>query len=189
VGSENPVEWSQKAPYFVHEGFSANPPSLLGLVVHDFNREHWKVLPELKQSQAAGEFLKRQPGLWRVHKDPQESEFNLGDWMGIEQTTGYGGVTADVFSIYGTKAFERPMGARYAVSRKTLDRPPIYEGPGGWKVYELAGAEVELRYRPAPVDPGGALFALGLALLLINCWARRTTGSRRTSTSSPAATP
>ncbi|MGC4053956.1 MAG: hypothetical protein QM757_33130 [Paludibaculum sp.] len=77
-------------------------------------------------------------GAARVHLDPAEIPFNLGDWEGIEQTRGYCGITSDVFTLFGAERFPDLLSARYFLTRSTPEGlgAPVYTGVAGWKVFE-----------------------------------------------------
>jgi hypothetical protein len=84
------------------------------------------------------DFLKRRPGLFRVHVDAEQPAFvNLGDTFGVQCTLGQGAVT--VFDYMPFTWFPRGLdllNVRYiAVAGKQRDGQPIFtDGP--WRVYE-----------------------------------------------------
>lgn len=105
---------------------------------HFKHREQWTLLPSLSGIHDAAQFVKSRGGAGRVHADPAEVPFNLGDWEGIEQTRGYCGITSDVFTLFGAERFIDLLSARYFISRTTPRGlgEPVFTGAAGWQVFE-----------------------------------------------------
>ena len=65
------------------------------------------------------EFLKRQPGWFRVEIDDAVIQYNFGDFYGIEQLGGYApGLTRRIQEIQGHPALRRWYGVQYFVGRR-----------------------------------------------------------------------
>ncbi len=114
------------------------------------------VYPHLEQTRDVAEFLKRQPGPFRVETDYDALLFNFGNWHGVETMAGY--LPAVLTTNYRTGWFDdrtRSLyGAAYAVARKPLreGQREVFAGAHGWKVY----ANPQPRPRAWTVHPGCA---------------------------------
>ncbi len=114
---------------------------------HFKHREQWTLLPGLNEIHDAVQFVKSRGIEARVHVDPAEVAFNLGDWEGVEQTRGYCGITTDIFTLFGSERFADLVSARYFISKSTPQGlgEPVFTGTAGWKVFENPQAVPMLR--------------------------------------------
>jgi hypothetical protein len=85
------------------------------------------------------DFLKRQPGWFRVDADEDVVPYNFGDWFGIEQFGGYvASMPARIHHVNGRLETPGQFGIRYRIAR-TPPRPeqiPVFESRSGLKVFE-----------------------------------------------------
>lgn len=111
------------------------------------------VYPNLNETRDVAEFLKRQPGLFRVETDYEALLFNFGNWHGVETLAGY--LPAVLTVNHQTGWFDERMrslyGVAYAVAKKPLreGQREVFTGAHGWNVY----ANPEPRPRAWTVHP------------------------------------
>ena len=134
---------------FIQRGNRAWPFLLVALIAWDLYVFDWSFqdrmaedkkgtnfLDQLIQTRDLTEFLRLQPGLFRVHFDVGWAP-NIGDMYHV-QTTGGTGVTMlkNYVPFFQTPAGERLLNVRYIVSDgKDRTEPPVYTS-GRWRVYE-----------------------------------------------------
>jgi Bacterial membrane protein YfhO len=93
--------------------------------------------PAVEQSDIA-DFLKRQPGWFRVQFDEDAVPYNFGDWHGIEQ---FGGYTASmperVQRMFGDPRAPRLFGIEYRVARQPAHpwEVEVFRSRSGLNVY------------------------------------------------------
>ena len=85
------------------------------------------------------EFLRRQPGPFRVDVDDKAIEVNLGDWHGIQQMGGYlASVTQNMYELRtyndGTRKL---LGVEYSIRKAPTPffNEEVFAGAGGMKVF------------------------------------------------------
>ncbi len=101
-------------------------------------------LPEKFETSAdIAEFLKRQPGPFRVQIDEAELPQNFGDWYGIDVLSGF---TASVLSNimateWWTPRNQQMLNVAYYISKKPArpDQTQVFESGSGLKVYSNPG--------------------------------------------------
>jgi hypothetical protein len=106
------------------------------------------------------EFLKAQPGWFRVDFDDNDVPYNFGDLYGIEQFGGAGSsLPVRTHRLLGHAETPRLFGIRYRVSRRPPDpaQEEVFRSRSGLKVYRDARiAEPLWTWRAAPCgQPGG----------------------------------
>jgi len=94
---------------------------------------------DLQATQDIGEYLKKQPGLFRVEVNDSDVPANFGDWHGIQTTTGFtAAVTVNILDIPWFKPHAQKMlGVQYAVALKPTrpDQTLVFQGASGINVY------------------------------------------------------
>ena len=104
------------------------------------NREDgWPVLGRLYEHDDIAEFLKAQPGNFRVSLDRHEVPYNFGDWHGVDEFAGYNaGVSENVFRFSGEQGAERLLGVSYSIGRKPANAGQmlVFQGKSGLRVYK-----------------------------------------------------
>ena len=85
------------------------------------------------------EYLRQQPGPFRVDIDENELPQNFGDWYGIDVLTGYtASVLSNVYSLESWKDRDKELlNVAYYISKKPSNpaQVPVFEGATGIKVY------------------------------------------------------
>jgi hypothetical protein len=103
----------------------------------------WNYVDKIHATADIVQFLRAQPGDFRVGLDRDEIEFNLGDWEGIEQYNGYTGVTANMIRINGFRQAHLLLGERYYIGRKpgAPDQQEVFQSASGLRVYGSPDAQ------------------------------------------------
>jgi hypothetical protein len=109
-------------------------------------------LEQLDQHQGVVNFLKAQARPFRFHAD--EIPYNLGDWEGLESTSGYlASVSADLFDFVGRDWAKSGLwlNQTYLVAKEKTrpQQEEVYAEPGGLKVFRNPDA-----FPRAWVEPG-----------------------------------
>ena len=117
---------------FLAEAYS-NPPRLER---RDVPGSYLKLMDD--QADIA-EFLKRQPGWFRVMAGQDEVPYNFGDWFGIEQYGGYlASLTLNIHDILGHAETPRLLGIRYTIARAPANpsQRAVFQSRSGLNVYQ-----------------------------------------------------
>lgn len=109
---------------------------------HKFDKNRAVYLSKFSENQDLLEWLRRQPGPFRVQIDSHDIAFNYGDWYGIEE---FGGYTASVPASLARLGWDEEgvrnlYGTRYWVGRgpRTADQAEVFTAQSGVKVYQSA---------------------------------------------------
>jgi hypothetical protein len=108
------------------------------------NREQgWNYVDKIHASADIVQFLRSQPGDFRVGLDRDDMEWNLGDAEGIEQFNGYAGVTANIIRVNGFRQAHLLFGERFYIARKpgAPDQQPVFQSASGLVVYASPDAQ------------------------------------------------
>ena len=85
------------------------------------------------------QFLRRQPGAFRVDVDDKEIPVNFGDWHGVQQLGGYlASVTKNVYELQVFNAgARRLLGVEYSIRKAPTEffQEEVFSGEGGMKVF------------------------------------------------------
>ena len=97
-------------------------------------------LPEKFETSAdIAQFLKQQPGLFRVEIDENELPQNFGDWYGVDVLSGYtASLLSTVLSMeWWTERDKQLLNVAYYISKKPArpEQVQVFEGATGLKVY------------------------------------------------------
>jgi hypothetical protein len=106
------------------------------------DQERMKPLRQMSELGDIAEYLRRQPGPFRVAVDDQAAPVNFGDWYGIHQTGGYlASITANL-DQQETHAphMQRLLGVQYAVRKEptAFHSRDVFTGRSGLKVFAAA---------------------------------------------------
>jgi hypothetical protein len=102
------------------------------------------------------DFLRRQPGWFRVDLDEDAVPYNFGDWYGIEQ---FGGAVASmpiaVHAMLGHAETPRLFGVAYRVARQPSNpsQVEVFQSRSGLKVYRDQGIGPPLWMEPDASSP------------------------------------
>jgi hypothetical protein len=126
----------------------ASPAAVLALVVAEAFIDPRPILrprdvpgsyTAMIESQAdIAEFLKRQPGWFRVEIDDEAIPYNFGDFHGIEQVGGYvPGMPKRHHEVLGREEFPRWYGVRFRVGKapKNPEQVEVFQSRSGLKVF------------------------------------------------------
>jgi len=84
------------------------------------------------------DFLKRQPGWFRVEADEDVVPYNFGDWFDIEQFGGYvASMPTRIYRINGRKETPQQFGIRYRIARAPANpaQTPVFQSRSGLTVF------------------------------------------------------
>lgn len=124
--------------------------------------EQVKELRDLRHAGEIADFLRQQPGMPRVHVDNRLIHYNLGDWAGVPQYTGYlASVTANLQTLeHSTAWVQRLMGARFWIGKEAEGnfRQLAFATAGGIKIFQdpLALSRAFIVHRAERVDSAAA---------------------------------
>jgi hypothetical protein len=102
----------------------------------------WNNYSKLFAHDDIADYLKHQPGPFRITLDSKEVPYNFGDWHGIDQIDGYAGVSTNVIHRYAAGNAKALMGWKYYLGKapERPDRQSMFEGASGIKVYLVPDA-------------------------------------------------
>ncbi len=103
----------------------------------------WPYLAKLGAFDDIADFLRAQPGPFRVFDNGDDIPFNFGDWYGIDEYGGIGaGMTENIAVMNGSDGSFNLLGASYYLGRQPWrsDRAPVFQGRSGVNVYRVPGA-------------------------------------------------
>jgi hypothetical protein len=134
--------WSRKVPRLRHAGWLALVLALAECVnaaahLARFDRPgaYGKMV---REQQDIAEFLRRQPGWFRVQMSEDDIPYNFGDFFGVEQ---FGSLVSsmpeNVFHALGRAETPRLLGIRYRVAQGPAMPPEVevFQSRGGLKVF------------------------------------------------------
>lgn len=92
----------------------------------------------IEEQRDIADFLRRQPGWFRVQLDEDVVPYNFGDWYGIEQFGGYtASMPVSVHALLGHRETPRLFGVAYLVARQPADpaQEEVFQSRSGLKVF------------------------------------------------------
>lgn len=100
--------------------------------------QKWSLLDRLYQNDDLAEFLRARLGGGRFEKDRSTVPYNLGDWHGLDEYSGYAGVTRNIIRIAFEPNTRKLLGVRYYIAAKgrTEGQTPVFQTRSGLNVYE-----------------------------------------------------
>ncbi|MBZ5605232.1 MAG: hypothetical protein LAO79_23280 [Acidobacteriia bacterium] len=108
------------------------------------NRDQgWEFWPQVERDRDIAQFLKFQPGNFRVEVKTEDVPYSFGDWYGIETFIGYTASLMTPFvKVLGEPAAHRLLGVRYYLAKAPAspDQHEVFTGSGGVKVFEVPNA-------------------------------------------------
>ena len=96
-------------------------------------------LKQMNDQADIAEYLKRQPGWFRVQVDSDVVPYNFGDWFGIEHFGGFvSAMPVKVQRLVGSQEALRLFGIRYYIARTPGDpaQVEVFQSRSGLKVFE-----------------------------------------------------
>jgi hypothetical protein len=152
--------WSRRTPRLRHVGWLALALALaesVNAAAHlarlDRPGAYWKTMRD--QGDIA-EFLRRQPGWFRVQVNEDDVPYNFGDFFGIEQFGSYvASMPENVFHVLGHADTPRLFGIRYRVARGPANPPEmeVFQSRTGLKVFRNPDIEDPLWSEHDPPCP------------------------------------
>jgi hypothetical protein len=102
--------------------------------------EGWKYVDTMGVAEGIAQFLRSQPGDFRVWVNSGDLGVNLGDWDGIEQYNGYTGVPTSLYRVSEYPHLRLLFGERFYVGREPLVAngevfSEVFRDPSGLNVY------------------------------------------------------
>ncbi len=73
----------------------------------------WAQVVKLSSHDDIANFLRSQPGLFRIDKDADVISYNFGDWYGLDEFRGYAGVTTNIATIAAERGTRALSGVAY----------------------------------------------------------------------------
>ena len=134
--------WSRRTLRFRYVGWlalalvlaeSVNAAAHLGRL--DRPGSYWNMM---RDQQDIAEFLRRQPGWFRVQASEDDVPYNFGDFFGIEQFGTYvASMPENVFHVLGRADIPRLFGIRYRIAHRPANPPEIevFQSRSGLKVF------------------------------------------------------
>ncbi|MGD0435597.1 MAG: hypothetical protein ABSB86_03985, partial [Bryobacteraceae bacterium] len=126
---------------------------VLGLILFDIgmvttinypHREQgWRYVDKLSAFSDLADYLRAQPGNFRVYRNGDDIGFNFGDWYGFDEYGGMGaGLTENMSLMNGAASSFGLMGVSYYLGKspKYSDPEPLFRGQAGVNVYRVPGA-------------------------------------------------
>ncbi len=102
------------------------------------------LLKKYSENQDILQWIRRQPGPFRIQIDSKDIGFNYGDWYGLEVFGGYvPTLPTNMMRLGWDRQRVRMLyGTRYWIGRspRDADQVEVYAGPTGLKVYQSPGA-------------------------------------------------
>jgi uncharacterized membrane protein YfhO len=105
---------------------------------HELDPNH-TLLKKYSENQDILQWIRRQPGPFRIQVDSKDIAFNYGDWYGLDVFGGY--LTSLPINLtrlgWGDQRVRMLYGTRYWISRTPLDadQVEVYTGSSGVKIY------------------------------------------------------
>ena len=103
----------------------------------------WRYWPVLARDLDVAQFLRSQPGLFRVDVKEEDVPYNFGDWYGIETFFGYvASAPASFIRMIGEPRERQLLGVQYYLAKAPAQagQREVFSGDGGIKVFETPGA-------------------------------------------------
>lgn len=109
------------------------------MLPHRSHAEAMLLLKGLEEHRDIAQFLRQQPGLYRVQVDNKLIAYNFGDWHGLPQDGGYLAslpLNVHQFGIHSAAA-QRLLGVAFAVGAQPTEfhKQEVFTGSSGLKVY------------------------------------------------------
>jgi hypothetical protein len=172
---------------------------LFGLILFDIGmvttanyphrEEGWPYVNALSAFSDLADYLRAQPGYFRLFRNADDIAFNFGDWYGLDEFGGRGaGLTENMSAMNGPASSFGLLGVSYYLGRqpKYSDPEPLFRGRAGVNIYRVPGAfarawavhSIEVIHHPSeryehanvPVDQlAQKTFVLGEAPTLERC--------------------
>jgi hypothetical protein len=152
--------WSRRTPRLRHVGWLALALALaesVNAAAHlarlDRPGAYWKTM---RDQEDIAEFLRRQPGWFRVQVNEDDVPYNFGDFFGIEQFGSYvASMPENVFHVLGHADTPRLFGIRYRVARGPANPPEmeVFQSRTGLKVFRNPDIEDPLWSEHDPPCP------------------------------------
>jgi hypothetical protein len=124
--------------------------SVLGLILFEIgmvttvNYRHielgWPYLAKLSEFDDIADFLRAQPGTFRIYTSGDDVGFNFGDWYGFDEYGGLGaGMTENMATMNGADGSYRMLGVAYFIGRQPFrsQAEPLFRGRTGINVYPM----------------------------------------------------
>jgi hypothetical protein len=112
--------------------------------VHRLDKNRAIHLNKFSENQEIMQWLRRQPGPFRIQVDSKEIPFNYGDWYGLDVYGGYVASLPESLIRLGTdnERIRMLYGVKYWIGRapRSADQVDIFTGQSGLKVYESSKA-------------------------------------------------
>jgi hypothetical protein len=152
--------WSRRTLRFRYVGWLAlalalaecvNAAAHLGRL--DRPGSNWKMM---REQEDIGEFLRRQPGWFRVQASEEDIPYNFGDFFGIEQFGSYvASMPENVFHVLGRADTPRLFGIRYRIAHGPANPPEVevFRSRSGLKVFRNPDIEDPLWSEHDPPCP------------------------------------
>ena len=106
------------------------------------HRELGLLLSKLGEHDDIAQFLKSQPGRFRVEVDKTHIPYNFGDWYGIEEMEGYtASVLTKVHQVHKNEKVRSLLGVKYFIGPAAIkpDQQKVFTGRSGLGVFENPG--------------------------------------------------
>jgi hypothetical protein len=113
-------------------------------LIHSLDKDHAIYLKQYSENGDILNWIRAQPGTFRVQVNRDEIPFNYGDWFGVEEFEGYV-VSAPSRLLHLDQNDQRTrmlFGAKYWISKKPrdTDQVRVFSGSSGINVYQSPGA-------------------------------------------------
>ncbi len=126
---------------------------VLGMILFDigmvttFNYPHreqgWQYVNKLSDYSDLADYLRGQPGYFRLARNADDVGFNFGDWYGFDEFGGMGaGLTENMAAMNGAPNTYALLGVSYYMSKqpKDSDPDPVFRGRAGVNIYRVPNA-------------------------------------------------
>ncbi len=98
----------------------------------------WRFYTQLSAHDDIADYLKRNVQSARVSVERKDIPYNFGDWYGIDELTGYAGVSANVHRVHAERGAQTLLRVAYHVGRREWysDQKPVFQGRSGVRVFK-----------------------------------------------------
>ena len=103
----------------------------------------WSFWPQLERDRDVAQFLKLQPGPFRIEVKDDDVKYSFGDWYGIETFLGYTASLPERFMpVIGLQRTRELLGVKYYLAKAPAnnDQRELMSGANGIKVFEVPNA-------------------------------------------------
>ncbi len=135
------IEPRQAAPWFVV--LAMLEIGNLGGMGMSSREQGWKFWPLLERDRDIANFIKSQPGLFRVEVKNDDVPYSFGDWYSVETYLGYtASLLRNFADVQAEPSTHRLLGVRYYLAKEPSapDQRELMAGKGGIKVFDVPGA-------------------------------------------------